>query len=150
MTFARAAFTLMALLAATPAAAADLYKCVDAKGLVSIQSKPCATGSSQVWKRDAHPEPSPPASQMTVAAAQRERDDEARREASQPPAREPAALPEQPAAANGETAQKGPCRRAHELADEIGKLELLELRSDQVYRLNEWVAKQCEAARSGQ
>lgn len=146
MSCAGNALAFIALLAATPVVAADLYKCIDAKGLVSIQSKPCATGSTQVWKRDANPQPD----QMPVVTPQGDRNDEAGRGANQP-ARPPVQiLPEQAAAPNDAPNLKGPCRRAHELADEIGKLELLELRSDQVYRLNAWVAKQCEAARSGQ
>lgn len=42
------------LCATSPAWADDvLYKCVDGKGAVSIQSAPCPKTSKEVWKRDA-------------------------------------------------------------------------------------------------
>ena len=58
------AWALLLLAAAAPVAAADtaeLFKCVDAVGVTSIQSEPCAKGSTQVWRRDATPEPPRPA-----------------------------------------------------------------------------------------
>ena len=48
-----------------------LYKCVDAKGTAAIQAKPCAKGTTEVWKRDAQTEPKQTAAE---AAAARERE----------------------------------------------------------------------------
>ena len=47
------------LLATMPCLAAaksgSLFKCVNAAGVISIQSEACAPGATQVWKRDAAP-----------------------------------------------------------------------------------------------
>ncbi len=68
----------VALSATGPARADDvLYKCVDGKGAVSIQSAPCPKTSKEVWKRDtaamaasaATLPPLPPASVTTPAAS---------------------------------------------------------------------------------
>lgn len=62
-------------LSAAGAAAAEetkvLYKCVDAKGVVSIQSKACPAGSTEAWKRAAQTEPKPTPADI---AAQQERE----------------------------------------------------------------------------
>ena len=79
------AWALLLLAAAAPVAAADtaeLFKCVDAVGVTSIQSEPCAKGSTQVWRRDATPEPPPTPEQAAQAQARRERDQRAVRELS--------------------------------------------------------------------
>ena len=149
-----ATITLLFILT-TPVQAAALYKCSDANGLISIQSVPCAKGSTELWKRDANPEPAMTAEQVAAAAMQRQRSAEAARELSLTAGttRAPASVPATPlptAAPETDPAQKGPCRRAHDLARDIRALELLELRSDQLYRLEEWVVKQCEPARVGQ
>lgn len=147
---------LAVLMTPAVAHAASLYKCSDANGVISIQSSPCATGSTQVWKRDANPEQAPTAEQLTAAAVQRQRAADNAREISlaagttrppPPPAPPPVAVVNEP---DADPATKGPCRRAHELARDIRALELLELKSDQLYRLDEWVVKQCEQARAGE
>jgi type II secretory pathway pseudopilin PulG len=48
-----------------------LHKCVDAKGLTSIQANPCAKGTTEVWSRPAQTEAKP--TEADIAAA-RERD----------------------------------------------------------------------------
>ncbi len=48
-----------------------LYKCVDAKGVVSIQSKTCPAGSTEAWRRDAQTVPKPTPAEV---AAQQERE----------------------------------------------------------------------------
>lgn len=133
--------------------AASLYKCSDANGVISIQSSPCATGSTQVWKRDANPEQAPTDEQLAAAAVQRQRNADSARELSLAAGTtRPAASPAPPTVAapapEADPTPKGPCRRAHELARDIRALELLELKSDQLYRLDEWVVKQCEKARA--
>jgi hypothetical protein len=50
-----------------------LHKCVDAKGVTSIQAKPCAKGTTEVWARQAQTEPKPSAAEVAAA-----RDREAR------------------------------------------------------------------------
>jgi hypothetical protein len=54
-----------------------LHKCVDAKGVSSIQAKPCAKGTTETWTRPAQTEPSPSAADV---AAAREREARAQRE----------------------------------------------------------------------
>ena len=66
----------------SPASAA-LYKCVDAQGQSIFQSRPCAADTTQVWVRDATPEPPP-------SRAQLERQARARRAAEQQAAYEAA------------------------------------------------------------
>ena len=52
---------LILALAATPAGAAVLHKCVDAQGVASYQSLPCGPGQAQAWSRPVPPEPARPA-----------------------------------------------------------------------------------------
>ena len=54
-----------------------LHKCVDAKGVTSIQAKPCAKGTTEVWARQAQTEPKPTAADL---AAAREREARAQKE----------------------------------------------------------------------
>ena len=54
-----------------------LHKCVDAKGITSIQAAPCAKGSKEVWARPAQAVPEP--TEADVAAA-RAREAQARQE----------------------------------------------------------------------
>ena len=56
---------LLAPLVVAPAADAGmLYKCSTPKGAVTIQSDPCPTGSTEVWKRDSAPAPQPTIQQV--------------------------------------------------------------------------------------
>lgn len=150
------------LLLATPVAAADkaeLFKCVDAAGVTSIQSAPCAKGSTQVWRRDAVPEAPPTPEQAAQAQARRERDERAVRELSQeverklkpsPPPREERAAPEPEAAKPGDAPADAPdrCTQAQEFAAQLREKEWLALSEDQVRRLYGWVATQCQPVSS--
>lgn len=149
----RLACLLCALLAATPAAAASLYKCTDAKGAVSIQSEPCPAGSTQDWKRDATPEAGPSAEELAARAALAEA--EARRAAEQARLAEEARLAEQArreeqarlraAEAAGERpATKSECTQAHDFADAAMAKEWLALDPGQQQRLRDWVVEQCK------
>jgi hypothetical protein len=145
------------LLLAAPAAAADkaeLFKCVDAAGVTSIQSAPCAKGSTQVWRRDAAPEAPPTPEQAAQAQARRERDERTVRELSQeverklkpaPPPREERA-PEPAAVRADEAPADAPdrCAQAQEFAAQLRDKEWLALSDDQVRRLYGWVATQCQ------
>ena len=54
------------------AAAADtkvLHKCVDAKGITSIQAAPCAKGSKEVWARATEPAVKPTEADVAAARA---------------------------------------------------------------------------------
>src|SRR5687768_9285729 len=50
-----------------------LYKCVDGKGVTTIQAKKCPAGSTEAWRRDAQTEP-----RQTAAEAEAARQREAR------------------------------------------------------------------------
>ena len=129
---------------AAPAWADDvLYKCIDGKGAVSIQSAPCPTGSKQAWKRDAAAPPStisPPTTKPKPPL-------------SAPPARPPPvaapARPQQPAPAitpPGEppaTPAPDPCSHAQDVAAQLRDMPWLELTNEQQQRLLNWVIEQC-------
>lgn len=130
-----------------------LYKCIDAKGAVSILSEHCPAGTTQVWKRGAAPDPAPSPEQEAAAQARRLKDAEDARALSEmagttrkapvpAPAPAPVAAPVASAPAAGPP-PKSDCRKAHELADAIGGLEWLALREDQLRRLGDWVVRQC-------
>jgi hypothetical protein len=144
------------LLLAAPAAAAEkaeLFKCVDAAGVTSIQSAPCAKGSTQVWRRDAAPEAPPTAEQAAQAQARRERDERTVRELSQeverklkpaPPRDERAPEPAAPTADDAPAEAPDRCAQAQEFAAQVREKEWLGLSEDQVRRLYGWVATQCQ------
>jgi hypothetical protein len=46
-----------------------LHKCVDAKGITSIQANTCAKGSTEVWARPAQTEPKPTQAEIDAARA---------------------------------------------------------------------------------
>ncbi len=152
MTPARAAAVLFLLLFASPGVqAATLYKCVSAGGLDSIQSDPCPKGATQVWKRDATPDPPPTPEQAAALQARRDRESADARLMSQvagtsrivAPAPAPPPPPPPVAAAPLVDAPKGPCRRASEFAADLRAKDWLEMRDDQLRRLSDWVATQC-------
>ena len=66
---ARPALLAALLLVSQLAGAEALYKCTDAKGFVSIQSEACPKGSTQVWKREATPDPAPSPEELAARAA---------------------------------------------------------------------------------
>ena len=147
---------LLLLAACEPAAAADkaeLFKCADAAGGISIQSSPCAKGSTQVWRRDAAAEPAPTPEQAAQAQARLERDQQAVRELSQEverklkpePPKKPApaaAAPEERAPAAADAPDR--CAQAQEFAAQVREKTWLGLGEDQVRRLYAWVASQCQ------
>ena len=152
MTFPRAAASpLVLLLATTGVQAATLYKCVSASGLESIQSDPCAKGATQVWKRDATPEPLPTPEQAAALQARRDRESADARLMSQvagtsrieAPALAPALPPPPVAIAPAAEQPKGPCRRANEFAADLRAKDWLDMRDDQLRRLSDWVTTQC-------
>jgi len=53
-----------------------LHKCVDAKGLTSIQANPCAKGSKEVWARPAQTEAKPTDADLAAARAREARNQE--------------------------------------------------------------------------
>jgi hypothetical protein len=144
---------MIALLLAAPLLRAEsLYKCTDAGGAVSIQSEPCAKGSTQVWKRDAAPEPGPTPEELEARTAlaqaeaaraaelariaeldrlaeQERRDEQARLRAAE-------AIGERPA-------RKSDCRLAHEFSDAAAAKPWLEFTQTQRERIRSWVIEQC-------
>lgn len=147
-------WTWLLLLAAAPAAAADkaeLFKCVDGAGVTSIQSAPCAKGSTQVWRRDATPEPAPTPEQAAQAQARRERDQRAVRELSEeverklkPPAPKPPPREDAPVADAATPDAPDRCEQAQEFAAQLREKSWLDLSDDQVRRLYAWVGTQCQ------
>jgi len=144
---------LLSLFAASPAWSSSLYRCVAADGAESIQSDPCPKGSKQVWKRDATPQTAPTPEQVAALQARREREAAdaqalARMAGTSREVPPPAPVaPVVPVATPVESAPempKGPCRRAHEFADAVRGKDWLEMRDDQLRRLDDWVAGQCQ------
>lgn len=161
----RAAFWCAALASMPTAFAANknlLYKCVDAAGVVSIQSEACPKGSTQAWKRDATPEPALTPEQAAQIEAKTRRDQQTVREQLeivdrklQPPA--PAAAPEpaakaadEPASAPGEPAKElggvDPCEAAQQFAGSVREKSWLALTEEQTRNLYSWVAEQCKSS----
>jgi hypothetical protein len=144
---------LLALVLAAPAARADaLYKCTDAAGAVSIQSSPCPKGSTQVWKREATPDPEPTPEQLAARAALAEA--EAQRAAELAREAEAARLADEvereaearrlaDEAAGIRPERKSECTLAHDFADAVAAKPWLELGEYQQRRLREWVIEQC-------
>lgn len=147
----RLAFALCCLAVAAPAAAESLYKCTDAQGAVSILSEPCPAGSTQVWKRDATPEPAPSVEELAARAALAEA--EARRAAEEARLAEAARLAEEQrlqaeALARAEEAagsprRKSECTQAHEFSEAALEKEWLRLTEAQRAELRAWVVAQC-------
>lgn len=147
-------FLMVVLLAlpAVPARAESLYKCEGPGGAVSIQSEPCPAGMTQVWKRDATPEPAPSAEELAARAALAEA--EARRAAELARATEQARLAEterreqlareREAAAKGERpATRSACTQAHDFSDAALAKDFLRLTETQKADLRAWVVAQC-------
>ncbi len=145
---------LLALLLASPLAGAEaLYKCTDAKGFVSIQSEACPKGSTQVWKREATPDPAPSpeelAARAALAQAEAERVAETARLAEQRRLEAQARVDEdkrlREAVANAVTPppRKSECTKAHDFNDLAQQLAWLELTQLQRERMQRWVIEQC-------
>jgi hypothetical protein len=145
---------LTALLLVSPMAGAEaLYKCTDPKGAVSIQSEPCAKGSTQVWKREATPDPAPSpeelAARAALAQAEAERIAETarlaeeRRLAAKARIDEDKRLREAVANAVSPPPRKSECTKAHDFNDTALQLPWLELTQLQRERMQRWVIEQC-------
>ena len=138
----------------SPMAGAEaLYKCTDAKGSVSIQSEACSKGSTQVWKREATPDPAPSpealAARAALAEAEAARIADAtrlaqdRRMAAQARIDEDKRLREAVADAVTPPPRKSECTKAHDFNDLARQLAWLELTQLQRERMQRWVIEQC-------
>lgn len=143
---------LAVLLLAAPAAAESLYKCTDAKGGVSIQSEACPKGSTQVWKRDASPDPAPSpeelAARATIAQAQADQAAENARLAEQQrladqARRDEAARLLAAQAQAGPPPRKSECTIAHDFSDAAEAKPWLDLTQAQREAIKRWVVEQC-------
>lgn len=150
----RLALVVAGLLAIAPvmAVAADkneLFKCVDADGVTSIQSEPCAKGSTVVWRRDATPEPKPTPDEAALAEAKRLRDMQTVRELSEIVERRSRPQPPEPVEeAKPKPAEAKPlsaCESAMEFSASVRDKQWLALTDDQMQRIYRWVAEQCKA-----
>ena len=147
----RFVLALVCLGLAAPAAAESLYKCIDAQGAVSILSHPCPAGSTQVWKRDATPEPGPSVEELAARAALAEA--EARRAAEEARLAEAARLAEVQRReaeakalaeeASGSPRIKSECTKAHEFSEAALEKDWLRLTEAQQAELRAWVVAQC-------
>ena len=141
------------LLCASPLAAAEaLYKCTDPSGAVSIQSEPCPKGSSEVWKREATPDPAPSpeemAARVALAEAEAERAAETARLAELRRADAQARIEEEKrlreAVASAVPApRKSECTKAHDFNDQAAQLPWLDLNQAQREAIKRWVVQQC-------
>lgn len=138
----------------------ELFKCVNAAGVVSIQSVPCPAGSVQAWRRDATPEAPQTPQQLAQAEAKQARDQQAVRELSEQLAKkQAAAMPVVPAPTPmptsmptpaaalptaGETADVLTCQTAQAFAGSVREKQWLGLTDEQMRRLFGWVAEQCK------
>lgn len=137
---------------APPAAAESLYKCTGAQGAVSIQSEPCPKGSTQVWKREATPDPAPSAEELAARAALAEaealRSAELARQADQERLAEKARRAAAERRRADEAAGRPPertsdCTKAHDFNDAALAKDWLELSDFQKRRLRDWVIETC-------
>lgn len=141
-----------------------LYKCVDAAGVVSIQSVACPAGWTEAWKRDATPEPALTPEQQAQVEARKLRDEQNVREqleivdrkmrpvAPEPVAETAAPAPGDAPPAAGEPArdagESDACAAAQAFAGSVRDKSWLGLSEEQVRRLYSWVAEQCKAPSS--
>ena len=148
------ALAVMGWLVWTPASAvaaekSELFKCVDAAGVTSIQSEPCTKGSTVVWRRDATPEPEPTPDQAALAEAKRLRDMQTVRELSEIVERRSRPQPAEPMEeARPKAADAKPltaCESAMEFSASVRDKQWLALTDEQMQRIYRWVAEQCKA-----
>ena len=133
---------------APPAAAESLYKCTGPKGEVSIQSEPCPKGSTQVWKREATPDPAPSAEELAARAALAEAQAleaaEAARLAELQVQAEQARVAREAQAEEGDKQRtKSECTKAHEFQEAALAKDFLRLTEAQQAELRAWVVAQC-------
>lgn len=134
--------------AALAAEKSELFKCLDAAGVTSIQSEACAKGSTVVWRRDATPEPTPTPDQAALAEAKRLRDMQTVRELSEIVERRSRPQPPEPVEeAMPKAAQTKPltaCESAMEFSASVRDKQWLALTDDQMQRIYRWVTEQCK------
>lgn len=137
---------------APPAAAESLFKCTGPNGEVSIQSEPCPKGSTQVWKREATPDPGPSPEELAARAALAEaealRAAELARQAEETRRAEAARRAAEAQRRADEAAGKPPertsdCTKAHDFNDAALAKDWLELSDFQKRRLRDWVIEAC-------
>jgi hypothetical protein len=148
-------------LAASAEDTKTLYKCVNAKGVSAIQSKPCPAGSTEAWKRAAESEPKPTAQEVAAARAREAHNEQQVKEltvevqrkldAQQPPPTvvgattattattdiAPAPAAELPAVVYDN------CQAAKAFATSVQEKTWIGLTDDQTRRVFGWVADQC-------
>jgi len=159
-----ALFLLAAGTFALPSAAAAeetkmLYKCVNAKGVSAIQSKPCPAGSTEEWKRAAETEPKPTAQDGAAAQAREAKNQQRVRELSAEVSKKlseqqtptvigptPPATPT-PTPTTERTAMPAVaydnCQAAQAFATAVQEKTWIGLTDDQTRRIFGWVADQC-------
>jgi len=146
-----------------------LHKCVDGKGVTSIQANPCAKGSTEVWKRDAQTEPKQTQAEIDAARAREARNQQAVVQQSaelqqrlQPQAKPATSPPNSPppgsqVAGNGSqmiplSSEDPPqpqaiainnCQAAQAFATSVREKTWIGLTDDQMKRIYGWVADQC-------
>ena len=147
-----------------------LHKCVDAKGVTSIQAAACPKGSTEVWTRDAQTEPKQTAAE---AAAAREREARNRQQVVAESAELQRRLAPQVAPAPPQTPPEGShlagatnppegshrapvaveapsvpqqatsCQAAQAFSTSIREKSWIGLNDDQMRRILAWVGEQC-------
>ena len=138
-----------------------LYKCVNAKGVASIQSKPCPAGSSEEWKRASETLPKPSAQEVAAAQQREARNQQQVKELSAEVQRKLAAQqtptvigPTPPATTTptpSETLERplapaaayDGCQAAQAFATSVQEKTWIGLTDDQTRRIYGWVADQC-------
>jgi hypothetical protein len=149
-----------------------LFKCVDAKGVTSIQAKPCGKGMTEVWKRDAQTEPKPTQADIDAAKAREARNQQevvrqsveleqrlAPKVATPTPAMPPAGSHLAGATNPKEGSQLAPvpveeplqpqaitvnnCQAAQAFASAVREKTWIGLTDDQMRRIYGWVQDQC-------
>ena len=161
-----ALFLLAAGAFALPLAAAaedtkTLYKCVNAKGVSAIQSKPCPAGSTEAWKRAAETEPKATAQDIAAAQAREARNQQQVKELSAEVQRKlaeqqpvPTVVGATPATTTTTTTSPTPtpelpavvydnCQAAKAFATSVQEKSWIGLTDDQTRRIYGWVADQC-------
>jgi hypothetical protein len=141
----------------------NLYKCVDGKGVVSIQSKSCPAGTTQAWMRPAQTEPKQ-TEQDVQAARERERRDQQqvrelsaelnRKVAEQIAAEQPRSVPgsqiipttptpEAPDPGALQSAVTSQCGQAQSFMAAVREKTWIGMTDEQMKRIYAWVADQC-------
>ena len=138
-------FMPFALLAATSANTAALYKCTGPqKDAISIQSAPCPAGSKQIWVRDGTPDASPTEQQVAAKNAKHQQDAEAARILSRMAGKTQSN--DGVAYRNNTNVdyQKQRCDSAKRQALQIRERDWRTLTIDALRRLDAWVESECK------